>query len=216
MPDVRIDVYTDEHGTFAKLSDIAKGLADVEGQGKRTDSGLQSLWKQFASGAIVAELVMKAFHGMTSEVGSCITGAIESEKAEKSLEAALGITGRTVEGNIQHYLDFAQAQMKVTTYDDEQIKSSQALLLQLTRLDQEGIDRATKGAMGLASTMGIDLHSATMMVTKAMEGNYGALGRVGIRVGENLTAEQKQASMLDQLEKLYGRSTREVALSADH
>ncbi|MCJ7643332.1 MAG: hypothetical protein MUP28_02495 [Candidatus Aminicenantes bacterium] len=64
--------------------------------------------------------------------------------------------------------------------------------------------------MGLASTMGIDLHSATMMVTKAMEGNYTALGRVGIRVSENLTGEQKQASLLDQLIQLYGRSTAET------
>jgi hypothetical protein len=100
--------------------------------------------------------------------------------------------------------------MKATTYTDEQVMASQALLLQLTSLDQQGLDRATKGAMGLASTMGIDLHSATMMVTKAMEGNYGALGRVGIRVAENLTTEQKQASLLDQLGNLYQRSTKET------
>ncbi len=39
-----------------------------------------------------------------------------------------------------------------------------------------------------------------------MEGNYGALSRYGIKVDENLTAEQKQAALLDQLEKMYGRA----------
>jgi hypothetical protein len=159
---------------------------------------------------LVASALQKGIGALKDVIASSITNAIEAEQAENNLKAALEITGRTVEGNIQHYKKFAAEQLKATTYTDEQVMASQALLLQLTSLDQKGLDRATKGAMGLASTMGIDLHSATMMVTKAMEGNYGALGRVGIRVGENLTAEQKQASMLDQLEKLYGRSTREV------
>ncbi|MCJ7565281.1 MAG: hypothetical protein MUP52_11935 [Candidatus Aminicenantes bacterium] len=213
MADIKYIVECDASGALKSIKDLDQTINTAAGTTAKAggSSGpFGSLFAQFTAGTLAASALQKGIGALKDVVAGVIEGAIESEKAENDLRAALELTGRTIEGNIQHYLDFAQAQMKVTTYDDEQIKSSQALLLQLTNLNQKGIDRATKGAMGLASTMGIDLHSATMMVTKAMEGNYGALGRVGIRVGENLTAEQKQALLLDQLEKLYGRSTKEV------
>jgi len=208
--DVKYIITLDATGAIKSMKDFDAALweaSDKADKGKKAFGGMAG---QVAIGSIAADLAKKAYDKLVGAIGSCIKGAIDAELAEKNLEAALSITGRTVAGNIQHYLDFAEAQMKVTTFDDEQIKSSQALLLQLTRLDQEGMDRAMKGTMGLATTMGIDLHSATMMVTKAMEGNYVALSRVGIRVAENLTGEQKTAALLDQLEKLYGRSTAEV------
>lgn len=210
MADIKYIVECDATGALKSIKDLDVALGGSAAQADKDGKAFGGLAGQFALGAIAADLVMKAARGLVGAIGSCITGAIEEEKAEKSLEAALSITGRTVAGNKQHYMDFAMAQMSCTTYTHEQVQESQALLLQLTRLDQQGIDRATKGAMGLATTMGMDLHGATMMVTKAMEGNYTALGRVGIRVSENMTAEEKQAYVLDRLEKLYGRSTAEV------
>jgi len=213
MADIKYIVECDATGALKSIKELDGAINQAAGTTAKAggSSGpFGSLFAQFTAGTLVASALRKGFGALKDVIASSITNAIEAEQAENNLKAALEITGRTVEGNIQHYKKFAAEQLKATTYTDEQVMASQALLLQLTSLDQQGLDRATKGAMGLASTMGIDLHSATMMVTKAMEGNYGALGRVGIRVGENLTAEQKQASMLDQLEKLYGRSTKEV------
>jgi len=210
MPDVRIDVYADTHGAPATLGATEKALDGIEKGAGVANGTMGGLWKQFAIGQLAVAALKKAYDALKGVVIDSIKNALDQEKADVALQAAIEITGRTVEGNLQHYLKFAAAQMKYTTYTDDEIEASQALLLQLTSLDQNGVDRATKGAMGLATTMGIDLHSATMMVTKAMEGNYGALGRVGIKVAENLTAEQKQASLLDQLGKLYQRSTAET------
>ena len=210
MPDVRIDVYADTHGAPKNIKDVDDALDKVAGTAGKADGASGGLWKQFAFGQIAVNALKKAYDALKGVVEDSIKNALGQEKAENDLKAALEITGRTVDGNLKHYLDFAAAQMKVTTYTDDEIEASQALLLQLTRLDQQGVDRATKGAMGLATVMGMDLHGATVMVTKAMEGNFGALGRVGIKVAENLTVEQKQASLLDQLEKLYQRSTKET------
>ena len=210
MPDVRIDVYADTHGAPKNIKDVDDALDKVAGTAGKADTASGGLWKQFAFGQIAVNALKKAYDALKGVVEDSIKNALGQEKAENDLKAALEITGRTVDGNLKHYLDFAAAQMKVTTYTDDEIEASQALLLQLTRLDQQGVDRATKGAMGLATVMGMDLHGATVMVTKAMEGNFGALGRVGIKVAENLTVEQKQASLLDQLEKLYQRSTKET------
>jgi hypothetical protein len=213
MADVKYIVECDASGALKSIKDLDGAINQAAGTTAKAggSSGpFGSLFAQFTAGTLVASALQKGIGALKGVVESSITAAIEAEQAENNLKAALEITGRTVEGNIQHYKKFAAEQMRATTYTDEQVMASQALLLQLTSLDQQGLDRATRGAMGLASTMGIDLHSATMMVTKAMEGNYGALGRVGIRVAENLTAEQKQASLLDQLNKLYSRSTAET------
>jgi len=213
VADIKYIVECDATGALKSIKDLDGAINQAAGTTAKAagSSGpFGSLFAQFTAGTLVAGALRKGIGALKDMVTSSIAAAIESEQAENNLSAALEITGRTVEGNIQHYKKFAAEQMRATTYTDEQVMASQALLLQLTSLDQQGLDRATKGAMGLASTMGIDLHSATMMVTKAMEGNYTALGRVGIRVAENLTTEQKQASLLDQLNKLYSRSTAET------
>jgi hypothetical protein len=213
MADIQYIVTMDASGALKSIKDLDGAINQAAGTTAKAggSSGpFGSLFAQFTAGTLVASALQKGMGALKDIIASSITNAIEAEQAENNLKAALEITGRTVEGNIQHYKKFAAEQLKVTTYTDEQVMASQTLLLQLTSLDQKGLDRATKGAMGLASTMGIDLHSATMMVTKAMEGNYGALGRVGIRVSENLTGEQKQTALLDQLEKLYQRSTKET------
>lgn len=210
MADVKYIVECDASGALKSIKDLDGAINHSAGQATSAGTSFGGLWKQFAIGQIAVAALHKGYAAFKGFVEGSVKSAIEAEQAENNLSAALEITGRTVDGNIQHYKKFAAEQMRATTYTDEQVMASQALLLQLTSLDQNGLDRATKGAMGLASTMGIDLHSATMMVTKAMEGNYGALGRVGIRVAENLTGEQKQAALLDQLNVLYGRSTAET------
>jgi hypothetical protein len=231
MADIKYLISVDAQGAVTSIKDF-EGVLDKTGKAAATasphvktfgdvidNSGkvgnaatakLAGLWKQIVSGELVVQAINKAWTAFKDLIGDSIKGAIESEKAEKNLKAALEITGRTVEGNLKHYLDFAKAKMRVTLYTDEEIQGAQALLVQLTSLNQNGIDRATKGAMGLASTLGIDLHSATMKVVLGMKGQEIGLARVGIRIAENLTAEEKQASLLDQLEKLYQRSTKEV------
>jgi hypothetical protein len=210
MPDVRIDVYADTHGAPKQLNETERALDGVEKGAGKSDKTLGGLWKQFAAGQIAVDLLKKAYEALKDVGETAIKGAIDQEKAENNLRTALEISGRTVEGNIQHYLQFAEAQMALTTYTDEEIEAAQALILTFVNLDQKGIDRATKGAMGLATVMGVDLQSAMKIVEKALGGQYGALGRVGIRVSENMTAEQKQASILSQLERLYTRSTKET------
>ncbi len=201
----------------AKIDELQKALKEVkqqlggtEQEVKKTNSAFSGLWKQFAIGQIVVDGAKKAIRLFTDTLGDAIKGAIESEQSEKNLETALASTGRTVEKLLPAYLEFSKAQSRHVKYTDEEINAAQTLLVQMTSLDTQGIQRATKGAMGLASVMGISLQSATMLVTKAMEGNYGALSRYGIKVDENLTLQEKNAELLRQLDGLYTRAEAEV------
>lgn len=217
MAEIRYAVTVDSSGAVTSIQKLDDAFKKMQGeaaeggkQAEKSGSEWTKLFGTFTLASLAADAVRGALRAVKDAVKDTVNAAIDQENADRSLRASLELTGRTVAGNYEHYKRFASAQQAVTTYQDNEIQSTQALLLQLTRLDQEGIDKATKGAMGLASTMGIDLHSATMMVSKAMEGNYQALGRVGIKVDENLSVEEKQASLLEKLGVLYGRATAET------
>jgi len=59
------------------------------------------------------------------------------------------------------------------------------------KLSGEQLKDATKAAIGLAAALDIDLHTAMMLVAKAAAGNTSTLSRYGIRLDENLSAQEK-------------------------
>jgi len=217
MADVKYVVTVDSSGAVKQIEALDKAWVTLnktqdEGTGvaERSEKAHGSLWKQMAVGQLVAQAAMRAWHAFTQGVKSSIQAAIQQEDAENRLKTALETTGRSIEGNMEAYKAFAAEKQKLTKYGDEEVMQAQALLLQMTNLDQKGIRKAIEGAMGLSAVMGIDLQSAILMVTKAMEGNYATLQRVGITVSENLTPQEKQAELLQKLGALYPRAGAEL------
>lgn len=217
MADVKYVVSVDSAGAVTQIKQLDKAWEELNKTGKETKTGMEQtggassgLWKQMALGTLVAQGVQKAFSAIVGAMKDGIKGAIEEEESENRLKSAIETTGRTIAGNLAAYKAFAASKMETTKYTHEEIEASATLLLQLTHLDQKGVKKATEGAMGLAAVMGTDLQSATMMVTKAMEGNYGALGRVGIKVDESLGPQEKQAALLEKLAALYPRAEAEL------
>lgn len=210
MPEVRIDVYTEEHGSTKKLNNVEAALGGVEGRSGKTHSSLGGLWKQFAAGQIAANLLTQAIGTLKDFIGSSIQSAMDAEVSENNLRAALETTGRSVQDMLPHFIAYSGELQKQTIYEDDAIQKAQALLVQLTDLDQNGIDKATKGAMGMASVFKMDLESAATLVGKAMAGNTAALSRYGITVDANLPKEEKQRALLEQLVGFYGRAQAET------
>ena len=210
MPDVRLEIFAETHGAPEKLRQTENALADLERRSGTMDKTAGGLWKQFAAGVVAAGLFQKAAHAVADGIQESIKAAIDAERVDKSLAAALEITGRSAAGLGDHFKEYAGELQKTTVYDDEAIKGAQALLVQLTNLDKDGIDRATRGAIGMASVFGTDLESAATLVAKAMAGNTAALSRYGIKVAEDLPLEEKRVQLLAQLEKMFGRATAET------
>jgi hypothetical protein len=210
MADIKYLVVVDAQGAVKSIKDFEGAIDGAGDASAKAEPKHQSLWKQVALGEIAYNAVRKAASFLVDQGKDCVKDAEDQEQADKDLSAALEQTGRSVDGNLQHYLDFAKAQQLVTKYRDEEIEGAQSLLLQYLNLDQNGIDKAMKGTMGLASVMKLDLQGAAMMVTRAINNDADSIGRMKIHVDESLPPMQKQAAILDQLEKLYGRSTSEV------
>jgi hypothetical protein len=210
MGDIKLLIDVDASKGTAEVRKFEESIEALGRQAPQTESGLKSLWGQVSIGSVVAQATARAAQVLTRELVSVVAAAAEQERVDKALAAAIDITGRSMGQLYGHFKEFAAEQQKVTVYGDEQIQMVQTLLLQMTRLDRDGIDKATKGAMGLASTLGMDLQSAALLVTKAIEGNTAALSRYGIRVNENLPPQERTAALMEQLLRLYSRSTAEV------
>lgn len=207
MADIKYTVVFDSKAAAEAAVKLDQAVGGLGKQATVAKPPFAGLWKEVFGGIAIADLAKRAVKEFTDFIKDSVKAAMEAEKANAALKSALGATGREVDANAKHFIDYASSLQKSTIYNDEAIKGAQALLLQLTTLDRDGIDRATRGAIGLSSVLGVDLQSAAMMVTKAMEGNTAALGRYGIKVKETGTAEEKRNELLEKLEGFYKRAT---------
>jgi hypothetical protein len=210
MADIKYIIAVDSTEATKKVEDFDKSIDDAAKTSDVAEKSHKGLWAQVALGQFAYDAAVKAGKLFIGFMKDSITAAMDSEKSEKALSAALEITGRPVKALSEHFKDFASAMQKATIYEDDTVTSSQALLVQLTNLDRDGIDRATKGAIGLASVFGMDLESATQLVAKSMNGNAAMLGRYGIKVEETTDKEKQRTQILDKLEQFYGRATTET------
>lgn len=207
MADIKYLIEVDDSGAVKQIKDFDDSLRGVEKTSEKTGTAATGLWKQIAIGQFAYDAARKAGSFFVDFLKSSITEAGNAEKADKSLAAALEITGRPVKALTEHFKSFAEEMQKATTFEDDQVKQAQTLLIQLTNLDKDGLDKATKGAIGLASVMNMDLSSAAMVVEKAVNGNAGALSRYGIQIDGTQSKEVIRAQALEKLCALYPRAT---------
>lgn len=210
MADIKFLVQVDAASGIARIKEFEGTIDKLGTTGAAAGPKFGGLWKQVAAGIISVQALKKAGNELLDFLKDSIKAAAEAESAQKGLEAALFITDRTTVGLAEHYAKYATELMKSTTYDDEAIKGAQALLIQLTRLDQQGLDRATKGVIGLAKVFGMELIPAAELVSKWMEGDMSRLTKYGIHIKDTMTAQEKQTAILDRLNLYYQRATAET------
>jgi len=205
LPDVRIDVTTETHGSPEKLRQTETALAGIERQGEATHGALGNLWAQFAAGAVAANLVERATRAVVGAFKESIKESIEAERVDRALRAALDITGHSSATAAEGMDRYAKTLQRKTVYDDEAIKSAQALIVQM-RGTTDGLEAETRGAIGLASVFKMDLQSAAQAVAQGFEGNYRQLGRLIPAVREAKDEGEKHAAMVKALAGYYQRA----------
>jgi len=116
------------------------------------------------------------------------TAAMEQEKVENELEAALG-------HSIDTYKDYARQIQKTTIYGDEQILTQMAYAKNLG-VTEDKLKAATTAAVGLAAKYRLDLASSMMLVGRASQGQTQMLTRYGIVLDETLSTSEKFDALL--------------------
>lgn len=135
---------------------------------------------------------------------SVVTAAAEAETSAMRLTAALRSQGTTSTKVRDDMLAFSEAMRLSTTFSDEAVTAAQTQLLMLTKLDQEGIQRATKAAIDYSAATGTDLVSSATKVAKAVEGNVMEWKRLGF-VFTDVGDEAKTLNeLIAQMEQSFG------------
>ena len=218
MPDVRYVISVDAEGAVSKIETVDQALEKLKGttdDATKKDNyfsdALSGVWKQFTVGAIAASAVQTAIGDVKDLFSSSIEAAKMEEQTEVKLTAALQLNGQARLAMLPGLKEFARDQQNATIFSRYQIEASEAVLASLTHLDQDGIQVAIKGAIGLASVFGLDLEQATRMVEKAATGHAEALARYGIVADSSLSKTEQFADILRQLTALYPLATAQTS-----
>lgn len=140
----------------------------------------------------------------------CLRSFADSEKAVSRLDQALKNQGFTSKQYSEALREQAAALQMVTIHSDEAIMETQTLLTTFG-LAGKDLEKTTKAALDLASGLGIDLRSATMLMGKAWVGETGSLGRFGIKIDETLKGAEKFGAVLQQVQSRFGGAAQNEA-----
>ena len=105
-----------------------------------------------------------------------ITLAMEQEKAEVALSAALKANGEYTKELVKDYADFASGIQAITIYGDEEVLKLMALQKNLG-VTSDNLKEATKMTIGMAAATGRDVNSMGMYIALAQQGEFTMLRR---------------------------------------
>lgn len=129
--------------------------------------------------------------------------ADNAEVQHRKLENTLARIPELADANIKAFDDQADAIHRKTVVDDDEVTALQALVGQFN-LTQDEVLGLTPLIVDLSRKMGIDLESAGKAVGKTLEGNSGALKRLGIDVDTTRLQTDAYGAVIDALRGKVG------------
>ncbi len=120
----------------------------------------------------------------------------EQERAVRSLDLALTALGDTNEQSRKNAARFASSVQRVTTIGDEAVLVLQSMAINIGKLSQVMSQQATKAAIGLSKSLGIDVRAAMLLVSRAAVGQTDTLTRYGIVIDKTKTKQEQFADVL--------------------
>ena len=172
----------------AKESEDA--LAELDEQGKKTDSGLSKAFKNIGKAAVVGAAAIGAGLGAALVTGT--RDAIEAEEKVAQLEAVLKSTNSAAGMTKEALLGMAQGFEETTKFSAESVIEAQSLLLTFTKIGSDVFPRATQAAADMATAMGTDMAGQSIALGKALNDPVAGVASL-TRVGVQFTEEQKNA-----------------------
>lgn len=170
------------------LGNIVPGFAKVDGMLSGLAGGtLAAVGAGFAVLAVAIETARRALHEFAG-----------TQEAVASMDAALAQTGQLAEPLRQHMQALAESLQDLTAIPNEQWISALTRLIQFGA-DASNIDELSTGIKNLAGIMGGDIQGASVVLSKAMQGNFEMLSRFGIHVDTSKTKTEQLNDVLQQI-----------------
>ena len=214
MADVKFIMEVEDAGFIRKVTEAEQALSNLQKTTGKTGQEVRSFGSDFLTrlvpaftvASLAADGVRKGFGFVKDTLVDSIKQAADYEKAVKGLDTAFSLSGRTMPGMVNNLKEYASQMESLGLAEDDEILRAESLFLQFTHLNEDGIEAATRGAIGLASVFDMDLKSASEAVKNGVEGNYRAIAMLIPAVREATTEEGKRAEMMKGFESLYQRA----------
>jgi len=180
-------------------------------------------WKKF-QGTVAADTksIGAGFTNMGSMLKTALAGAAtfsflkqsvtafaESEKAATKLRSALRGVGEGTAEAEQGMLAYAESLQKVTTFSDEEITTTAALLMQMTGLTTQAVKPLTEAVLDLATAKEMDAETAARLVGATINGQE-SLKRYGIEIGKVHGEVNRANAILNAVRESIGSVAREM------
>lgn len=225
------DINKNVNITFSAKDKASAGLKSISKEMDRVTSSVDSFSKKSANLSSYANSLSSSFNNMAgstknlgNHMGSVIPSLAKLAAGYLSVTAAIRGAYVLVTDGIKQYKEsieveaqltrvigyksaaleqYAKVMQKKSIYDDDAIKSAMAQAGAFLK-DEAAIKKVTEAAMDLASGRGIDLATATDLITKSVASGTNALSRYGIEMDKSSDKMKRLASLEAGIKRAYG------------
>jgi hypothetical protein len=191
-----------------KLGGVQDSLDRLAKQSEGAGGGFtkfQAKTVTLAAALDIARTAFDAIHGAVQRTGEFLADAVRESEADEAatakLNAALKAAGEFTSSYSQALLDNAKALSQQTTATSTAIVDIERLLVSLG-IAPSRIEEVTQAVLDLSSGLGVDAETGARAFARAMQGDFGALSKMGIVVDDTA----KKAEQLDDVLAGIGRS----------
>lgn len=186
------------------LSNVEKVQQHLQTQSKAFVGNIKDIALGYVTGQAAISAFTTAGRFAVDFMKDSIGQAIEAEKVQRKLTQALQQQGTAAPDVLRLFDALGKKYQETTTFSSGLIAETQLLLTQVGGVLPREMDSALEATTNLASGLGIDLRSATMMVAKAFEDNFAALGKAGVQIDETRAKTEGMTYVLDQINARFG------------
>jgi hypothetical protein len=188
------------------LADVNKFLDGMDKADKGTkgfSSSISKYSKAMAKSFAVAGAAAGAYALKLGVDG--VKAAVEDELSQKKLAQALKNTTNATDAQIASTEDYIKKQQLSFGIADTKLRPALANLARATG-DVTKAQKLNNLAIDISAATGKDLESVSLALSKAYNGNLGALTRLGVPLDASIIKSKDFGAATDELQKLFGGS----------
>ena len=171
---------------LALLADTKQFIEGLDKADKETRSFSNKLGDALKKGALAFAAVGAAAGAMAIKIGvDAVKAAVEDQKSQTQLAEALRNTTKATDGQIKATEEYITKAQNATGVTDTKLRAALGNLLRATN-DVTKAQKLNNLALDISAATGNDLEAVSLALSKAYNGNLGALTRLGIPLDANI------------------------------
>ena len=183
---------------LADVDQLNKSLKAANGDVENSANKISDFGKKAALAFAVAGAAVVAF------AADAVKAAVQDEAAQSKLAATIKATTTATAAQIVGVEDYITKTSIAIGVTDDELRPAFARLVRSTK-DTEEAQSLLNLALDLSAATSKPVEAVTNALAKAYDGNYTALGKLGLGLDANLLKSKDNQAIIESLEKTYGK-----------